>query len=239
MHSHCFRNQLGLSYENTEALTTSWTNTNSTSLIGHPVNETGKALQDANNSPSVYCAENLLSKDAITIGKDITRINFRAEFIPSQVYTIKLDNGTYSFNEGNRDACEAPKEGSDNLATAKSFTGWDTTNNTWNTDKIYLVQTATGSKDCKVYNLAGVTRVTLYENGVCYFNGNPITPAGKITRNTWYHLNITSIALPGEPSEEIGGGENGGVNFTIYVLEWNQETYDLELGQGGGNTTQP
>lgn len=106
----------------------------------------------------------------------------------------------------------------------------------WNTNKIYLVQTDEDSPVYEVHNLKGIERVTLYKGGLCYFNNIQITPNdGKITRNQWLHLNINKIALPGSPSEGTGGGGGeGGIDFTLKVLEWNLDEYNVSLGD---NTT--
>lgn len=165
----------------------------------------------------VYCLDNI--QNAYT--QDVTTyITLKTSFIPENV--VNPTTGAIEANTEN-----APK-------TFFVVTEGDLAGN-----YILAVDDAGSAPDPLP---EGVTALSAaYTNGECWFG--PIwigqeepgeSPTAPVIRNTWYNLEITSITLPGSPTEpepiedeELEPETN--VAITLSVLPWNFKNVEVDL----------
>ena len=164
----------------------------------------------------VYCLDNI--QNAYT--QDVTTyITLKTTFIPSRVVNAQGELEDYA---GDAKTFFVVTEGNEDLVGNYILAGDD------------------GNKPEPLP--IGVADVSApYTNGECWFG--PIwigqeepgqSPTAPVIRNTWYNLEITSITLPGSPTEpepiedeELEPETN--VAITLSVLPWNFKNVEVDL----------
>ena len=168
----------------------------------------------------VYCLENIHATSTYKQG-NTTYLNLNTKFVPGRVVNCNAsaENGELKDN---------PNATS---STAVSFYVVKTGSLAGNYILKSELDTFQGVDDTKFPN--GVESISAeYVGGTCWFGpiwigqANATAQDGPVVRNTWYNLDITGIALPGEPNEptidpDLPLTPPTNVAITLTVMPWN------------------
>ncbi len=204
----------------------------------------GEEAAQATAFIGAYCMENISTDNNQST---TTYAKFKTTFTPGKVLdfeaktsdgksglTIKSDLKTVTLREDET----APTfyvvlEGDRENVTSNYILATDITNK----DGVTLTQ---GEDGYTVTGIDGISKISLpYTDGQCYFgpiwfNIDDVGTTSPVYRNDWYHLTVTSIKLPGSPTEPGDGGDiplipDVNVTVTATVLDWEWELRDIVL----------
>lgn len=212
----------------------------------------GQGAVQATTLTGAYCMENISTDNNQST---TTYAKFKTTFTPGKVLdfeaktgegesglTIKSDLKTVTVAEGQT----APTfyvvlEGDRENVTSNYILKSDLYDKNGIALKTGVELTETAEKDgYTVTGIEGISKISLpYTDGQCYFgpiwfNIDDAGTASPVYRNDWYHLTVTSIKLPGSPTEPGDGGKvplvpDVNVTVTATVLDWEWEARDIEL----------
>lgn len=201
------------------------------------------ATTDIEDLPAIYCMENVLAD--YEQGKT-TYIKFKTTFVPGKILTFE-ENETGNGLKVIGDTDFSSESGVDFYVVLGA------TNSSLNSSYIKATDiegktgVSIGAADedgkCVVTGIEGITHISKkYADGLCYFgpiwiNLNEAGNESPIYRNDWYHLTVSSINLPGSPTEPVIEEDDEDdpltppvdVTVKLTVMKWNLVEHDIDL----------
>lgn len=184
--------------------------------------------QDYKAVNAAYCLENI---NTAYKQSNTTYLNLYTKFVPAKVVDCDSQETVGALKDNPNAANPDPKAVSFYVVKTGSLAG--------NYILKSELDTFQGGDDTKFPN--GVESISAeYKEGTCWFGPiwigqtNAADQNGPVVRNTWYNLNITGIALPGEPQEPQPDPDQPlvpatNVAISLSVMPWNFINREIDL----------